>query len=67
MLDFYVHESRQRTGCGKKLYEAMMEVCGVLSAKIIVISPLPGRRGQAIRGGYRQALFEVLEFFEETL
>lgn len=26
VLDFYVHESRQRSGCGKKLYEAMMEV-----------------------------------------
>ena len=26
VLDFYVHESRQRTGCGKKLFEAMLEV-----------------------------------------
>lgn len=26
VLDFYVHESRQRSGCGKKLFEAMMEV-----------------------------------------
>eukprot|EP00731_Ephydatia_muelleri_P024655 Em0016g926a len=25
VLDFYVHESRQRTGCGKKLFEAMLE------------------------------------------
>lgn len=27
VLDFYVHENRQRTGCGKKLFEAMLEVC----------------------------------------
>ena len=26
MLDFYVHESRQRSGCGRKLFEAMMQV-----------------------------------------
>lgn len=26
VLDFYVHESRQRSGCGKKLFEAMMQV-----------------------------------------
>ena len=25
MLDFYVHESTQRSGCGKKLFEAMIE------------------------------------------
>lgn len=27
VLDFYVHESRQRTGCGKRLFEHMMKVC----------------------------------------
>lgn len=27
LLDFYVHESMQRSGCGKKLFEAMLEVC----------------------------------------
>ena len=27
VLDFYVHESRQRSGCGRRLFEAMMEVC----------------------------------------
>ena len=26
VLDFYVHESRQRSGCGRKLFEAMMQV-----------------------------------------
>ena len=26
VLDFYVHESRQRTGCGKKLFEHMLQV-----------------------------------------
>ena len=27
LLDFYVHESMQRTGCGKKLFEGMLKVC----------------------------------------
>jgi GNAT superfamily N-acetyltransferase len=26
VLDFYVHESRQRMGCGKALYEYMLRV-----------------------------------------
>lgn len=26
LLDFYVHESKQRSGYGKKLFEAMLEV-----------------------------------------
>ena len=26
VLDFYVHESRQRMGCGKKLYDYMLQV-----------------------------------------
>lgn len=26
ILDFYVHESRQRTGLGKQLFEHMLEV-----------------------------------------
>ncbi len=26
VLDFYIHESRQRSGCGKKLFEAMLQV-----------------------------------------
>ena len=31
MLDFYVHESRQRGGCGKVLFEAMMKVSLIVS------------------------------------
>lgn len=31
VLDFYVHESRQRTGCGKNLFEAMLEVMEKMS------------------------------------
>ena len=26
VLDFYVHESRQRNGCGKKLFQYMLQV-----------------------------------------
>ena len=26
VLDFYVHESKQRMGCGKKLFEYMLKV-----------------------------------------
>ena len=28
VLDFYVHESKQRSGCGKMLFEAMLQVLG---------------------------------------
>ena len=31
VLDFYVHESRQRTGCGKRLFEHMLKVCNMLT------------------------------------
>lgn len=27
ILDFYIHESKQRTGCGKVLFEYMLQVC----------------------------------------
>ena len=27
VLDFYVHESRQRMGCGRKLFDYMLTVC----------------------------------------
>lgn len=30
VLDFYVHESKQRSGCGKALFEAMMQVCIII-------------------------------------
>lgn len=30
VLDFYVHESRQRKGYGKKLFEFMLNVCIML-------------------------------------
>ena len=26
VLDFYIHESHQRTGCGKKMFEHMLKV-----------------------------------------
>ena len=28
VLDFYVHESRQRMGCGRKLFDFMLQVKG---------------------------------------
>ena len=28
VLDFYVHESRQRSGCGRRLFEAMLKRFG---------------------------------------
>lgn len=30
VLDFYIHESRQRTGCGKRMFEHMLKVIHVL-------------------------------------
>lgn len=34
VLDFYVHESRQRMGCGKKLFEYMLNVCLIIITNI---------------------------------
>ena len=30
VLDFYVHESRQRMGCGRRLFDFMLKVSGFL-------------------------------------
>ena len=38
VLDFYVHESRQRTGCGKRLFEHMMKV--YISTYFVIRTPL---------------------------
>ncbi len=37
VLDFYVHESRQRTGCGHRLYAHMLSDRGVLEAAHLAI------------------------------
>ena len=34
VLDFYVHESKQRMGCGKTLYEYMLMVSILLCARV---------------------------------
>lgn len=40
VLDFYVHESRQRSGCGKRLFEHMLKVrCQVACACEILEGP----------------------------
>jgi len=36
VLDFYVHESKQRMGCGKALYEYMLRVNVVASASFFI-------------------------------
>ena len=36
LLDFYIHESKQRTGCGKKLFEAMLKVCQHILVIVII-------------------------------
>ncbi|KAL5484497.1 hypothetical protein EMCRGX_G021010 [Ephydatia muelleri] len=41
VLDFYVHESRQRTGCGKKLFEAMLEAEQKKAFEIAIDRPSP--------------------------
>jgi len=35
ILDFYVHESRQRMGCGKQLFEYMLQVC--ITTVVVII------------------------------
>ena len=39
VLDFYVHESMQRAGCGKKLFEAMLEEEEVLPGRLAYDRP----------------------------
>ncbi|XP_074654816.1 uncharacterized protein LOC141908612 [Tubulanus polymorphus] len=39
VLDFYVHESRQRTGCGKQLFEFMLRSEGVKVAHLAIDRP----------------------------
>lgn len=41
VLDFYVHESMQRAGCGKKLFEAMLEEEGILPDRLAYDRPSP--------------------------
>ena len=35
VLDFYVHESKQRCGYGKALFEAMLKVSGYTSMMLV--------------------------------
>ena len=41
MLDFYVHESRQRQGVGKRLFEFMLEHQGVRPHRLAYDRPSP--------------------------
>ena len=35
VLDFYVHESRQRMGCGRRLFDYMLEVISTIQANFM--------------------------------
>jgi len=39
VLDFYVHESRQRTGCGKRLFEHMLKMEGRMAHQLAIDRP----------------------------
>lgn len=39
VLDFYVHESRQRMGCGRKLFDYMLEDTGVKPSHLAIDKP----------------------------
>ena len=41
VLDFYVHESRQRSGCGKRLYEYMLQDLKVQPRLLAIDRPSP--------------------------
>ncbi|XP_065916526.1 alpha-tubulin N-acetyltransferase 1-like [Dysidea avara] len=41
LLDFYVHESKQRLGCGKKLFEAMLKSENITSHQLAIDRPSP--------------------------
>ena len=37
VLDFYIHESRQRTGCGKRMFEYMLKVCILSEVNLFIM------------------------------
>ena len=37
VLDFYIHESRQRTGCGKRMFEHMLKVLTSINCSLFYI------------------------------
>lgn len=39
VLDFYVHESKQRVGCGKALYEHMLRVSVSACSSTFIVNP----------------------------
>lgn len=39
VLDFYVHESRQRSGCGKRLFEHMLKMEGKMAHHLAIDRP----------------------------
>lgn len=39
VLDFYIHESRQRAGLGKQLFEAMLERENFIPRKLAIDRP----------------------------
>jgi GNAT superfamily N-acetyltransferase len=39
VLDFYVHESKQRMGCGKALYEHMLRVSVSAHSSTFIVNP----------------------------
>lgn len=41
ILDFYVHESRQRSGCGKKLFEYMLQDVKIQPRLLAIDRPSP--------------------------
>ena len=41
ILDFYVHESRQRTGCGKRIFEFMLADQGLHPTFMAIDRPSP--------------------------
>ena len=45
VLDFYVHESVQRGGCGKEIFEKMLKNEGVEPRKIAYDRPSPKLKG----------------------
>lgn len=58
VLDFYVHESRQRSGCGKKLFEAMLQVRG---EGVAAVHPYPGARsGKEAASGDRKLSYNYI-------
>lgn len=70
VLDFYIHESRQRTGLGRRLFEHMLQVSELRHSKWTPREPftiVPAAANRAGKNGDRPAEWQVSRLSEQAL